>query len=300
MRAQNKDEEEALSTWEFEQLRFQPNVRKRLRVELEAIHRQGSLVEAFEKHNDLLAHLLAYAWRDTNSLMRTCKRFYAAIQTRDYWRALAIRAFASRVPKPVLEQMDWFHGLSADEPPYSFLWGRILSSSSPGWGVISDMRQPDRTLFLTHFRTDEVVGLFRRVIRLRWHGSKDKGYWYSIASFTVCSEDPDEADVFQPSRWVPVYVTYFGHPRLRRRMFVAPEDQLLNIVSRERDDDPYPVVINCYNELWDPVTGRTWHGECPLAVRDRDDDDGGYGAWMPNTKSHWGTWQEPPKKPLDV
>lgn len=295
------DDDSPLTPWEQEQLAFQPGLRKRLREELEAIHRRGSLVSAFEGHTDLLTHLLAYAWRSTNALMRTCKRFHAIIQGRDYWKALAVWAFADRVPRAVVEQVNWFHGLSADEVPYSYLWSCVLSSKSPGWGLPRWFKAQHNTLVLTHFRADD-LGMFRRVLRLRWKRNQEGAtYWYSMATFSIAADRGTRAGAYEMSStpWIPVYVTYFGHPRLRRRIFVAQEHEILGITLDDEDDDDPKPVINCYNEVWDPVTRRIWCGECPLMVREMDDESG-YLTWLPHQDQNWGTWVQPESDPLNV
>lgn len=314
---EGEEDDSPLTPWEQEQLRFLPGVRKRLREELAVIHRHGgSLVDALAGHTDVLTHVLAYAWRSTNALMRTCKRFLAVIGTRAYWKALAERAFAGRIPRAVLTRVNWFHGLADDEPPHSYLWSCVLSPKSRGYGLPRWTRAEPNTLFLTHYRTDDcLLDLARRVIRLRWNtllterGATD--YWHSLASFTISTDrDLRGAHHNQSDPWTPVYVEYFNHYTLRRRIFVARESHILGMKNEaERDDDDDDddnahddhgfhiknPVIDCYVEEWDAATGRTWCGPCPVAVR-MDDDEAGYPRnWMPDPKRDWGVW-----KPSDI
>jgi hypothetical protein len=282
--------DDALTPWELQQLAQLPGVRARLVEELNLVHRCGSLVDAFANQTALLTHLLAYAWRSTNALMRTCKRFHSIVLTRDYWKALALHALANNVPPAILSQVNWFHNLDDKEPAYSYLWSCILNKRSAGYGLVPRFGVQDSTLFLSHFRADEISGSVRRVMRLRWHESKP--CWYSLAVFCIAADHrPGEG-----RWWTPVYVTYFGHPRLRRRMFVTQERSIFHTFTDGDDDDDDDefnvnrhVVINCYTECLDLSGTRVWHGEGPCVVREID-DEAGYATWNPSLGRDWGTW----------
>jgi len=299
----SEEDDEPLTPWEQDQLCYQRGIRKRLREELALIHRHGgSMVDAFAKHTDVLTHVLAYAWRGTNALMRTCKRFLAVVGSRAYWTELARRAFAGRVPLAILGQVNWFHGLRDDEPAHSYLWSCILSPKSRGYGGPDRIPTQTDTLFLTHFRTSELFDQSRRVLRVRWSkpNPKTEQYWYCLSSFSISA---DRDALGHHNHWVPIYTIYFNHPRLRRRLYVMKEKAILGLHDDEDDDDdndfyedelegnrPRKPIIDCYTEVWDPISGRTWCGACPLAVR-YTDDELGYSKWMPDESRDWGVWK---------
>ena len=285
------EDEVPLTTWELRQLVRIRGVRERLAQELSEIHRCGSLVDAFASFTDLLTQILAYAWRSTNALMRTCKRFHMIVHSRAYWTALALHAFAKQVPHAVLSNVNWFHGLADNDLPYSYLWSCVLSPKSKGYGLPKWATEQPSTLLLTHFRADELTGTFRRVLRLRWHPKDDgDGWWWSLSIFIIPADGQKTifADFYShAAHFTSVYVTYFGHPRLRRRLFVTMQDHLMASPNIEEDDPG--LVVYCYNEVWDPVSERTWHGECPLVIRDIE-DEAGYASWNPDAIGSWGTW----------
>lgn len=275
----------SLTAWELEQLANLRDVRQRLDSELQLIHRQGSIVEAFANQTPLLTHILAYAWRSTNALMRTCKRFLAIASTRDYWRALAHHALAQQgIPTAIMTQVDWFYDLTRGDPVYSFLWSCI---ARPNYKPVPRFAFQKRTLYFPHFCADEISGAVRRVLRLRWNKPEEgEPYWYSLAIFCIAANRaPGEPG---GKWWTPVYVTYFGHPRLRKRMFVTQERSFFSN-DNSNNNNNRGVIINCYTEILDTSGTRVWHGEGPCLVREAD-DDAPYSTYNPRQERDWGTY----------
>lgn len=117
-----ENQEGPVTEWELDFIRHvDPSVlRKRLRDELEPLYSVGTLVEAI-KADDLLCHIMAYAWESTHAMALVCKRFYNIIKMRRYWAALAKHALKDRIPPKVLESVNFFYFAQDDEPAYFFL-----------------------------------------------------------------------------------------------------------------------------------------------------------------------------------
>ncbi|MEO6077955.1 MAG: hypothetical protein ABIP54_04165 [Candidatus Andersenbacteria bacterium] len=117
-----ENQEGPVTEWELDFIRHvNPSVlRKRLRDELEPLYSVGTLVEAI-KADDLLCHILAYAWESTHAMALVCKRFYNSTKMPRYWVALAKHALKDRIPTKVLESVNFFYFAQDDEPAHLFL-----------------------------------------------------------------------------------------------------------------------------------------------------------------------------------
>ena len=272
-----------LTPWEYEQLAYIPEVRKRLRVELDEIYRCGaSIVDAFAKHTTLFIHVLSYAWRDTNALMRTCKRFYEITQTRQYWKALASYYFAQHVPPSILCTIDWFYGLADSEPAYSYLWSCVSTKER---GNPPPLQKGANGFYLIHFYGDTFLEAVRYALHIRWNIQEE---WHSIGQFTVHSLIDD----FYVTALTYVRVVYFNHPLWRRRIFIEDSERYLSKDYTPVSDLDERCIINCYVELWDTSRNAVWHGE-PRVVAQQGDDE--TLAMTGVRTDQWGAWIESKK-----
>ena len=278
---------EGLSDWELQQLRALPNIRKRLRDEIEEVHRIGSMVDALGAHTSLLCQVLSYAWRSTNALTRTCKRFKDIIATREYWQALARRALRHIVPGPILAEMDWFHDLKPEDPPYAYLWS-LLKPSGYGAPPPPESHVKKKRLYLSYFRTENPESPERRILRVCWNWSKEcASNTFMISTFLASPSLPTKYRfVLVPYTQIVSY--YRNHTRMRKVLSVWIGKQWFDqddIESFAEDCSK----INCYVEAWDPVRQQTWCGVPSSFVQTVQTCETDLPRWVPHPEN-MGRW----------
>lgn len=218
------DDQGALSEWEWSAIvHANPALlRKRFRDELIEVHRVGTLLEAI-KDNNLLATLLAHSWKQTYHLALVCKRFLAITRCRTYWAALAKHALKEDIPKNILEQVNFFHGLEEADPPHFFL--HVLFQKTP-------------RKVIEKGKSCEFVGpkndSFHYCLKIGW-----KNKQYRLSNRFVDAKGGK-------SYLHPVRTTYFHHPILRKTSYFNQDSK---------------TVLVRYVEIFDATRGQTWCGE---------------------------------------
>jgi hypothetical protein len=223
------DDQGALSEWEWSAIAHANPalLRKRFRDELIELHRVGTLLEAITDNN-LLATLLAYSWKHTYSLALVCKRFLAITRCRFYWTELAKHALKEDIPKNILEQVNFFHGLETTDPPHFFLHGLL-------------QKTPRKVL--EKGKSCEFYGLkkdsLHYCLKIGW---KHNRYYYLSNRFLDAK--------YEKSFLHPVRTTHFHHPILRKTVHFM--------------QDARHTLIR-YVEIFDAARGQTWCGEPGLS-----------------------------------
>ena len=218
----------------------------------------GVLGDAFG--DAFLGYILSFAWKSVYSLSLVCKHFYRLTsKSRTFWRQVALRVYHGKIPKDVLEQVDFFHGLSEEDPPWSYLWNLYVGGTNNRctWGAVAS----NGNLYLRHYKEGEFG--FRNVLRLHFVNQKGK-WWYSLSR----SIRNDSAVHKTGSR---ICIVYIGHPFLKKRTYV-------NTLH----------VHNTYVEIWDPARQQTWYGE-PGKMMGMITSSDHYTELYPNKES-FGVW----------
>jgi len=182
-----------------------------------------------------------------------CRRFHTLLVHKDYWRWVGKYALRNMVPTHVLQDLDFFHGLGAEDPPWAWLGSLVLNR------IQYEHRQKN-----LYFMWYKHKGPLNTVLRLSWLFSS-KAYSLGI---TNVGED------FSSPSGESSHYTYFGHAFLRKR----------TVFYIDNGDDN----VNCYVELWDAEKQKTWYGE-PGCIRGKLYEstlhllwpkEGSFGVWI--------------------
>ncbi|MEO6077626.1 MAG: F-box protein [Candidatus Andersenbacteria bacterium] len=132
--------------WELDFIcHINPSIlRKRLREEFEYLYSVGTLVDAI-RNDDLLCHILSYAWKSIYTLALVCKRFYTITKMRRYWTALAKHALKDRIPPKVLEAVNFFYFAKDDDPAHLFLQALVVKNNL--WDI-KCMLEEEKAIYL--------------------------------------------------------------------------------------------------------------------------------------------------------
>lgn len=194
----------------------------------------GILGNAFV--DSLLIHILSFSWIQFYSLALVCKNFYrVTCKCRAFWREVALRLYDGLIPSQVLVRLDFFHGLSEEDPPWSYFWELFLKSNkrSKTWGKVSSRGN----LYLSHYK--ETDPKCRKSLRIHFVFDKEKNQWWYSQSLSI-------RDVMGNHKMgARNCVTYIDHPFMRKRV----------------STHAHPHNFNTYVEIWDPEKQQTWHGE---------------------------------------
>lgn len=206
----------------------------------ETTHEEDSLVpfgvlgDAFA--DAFLAYILSFAWKSFYSLALVCKNFYRLTsKSRTFWREVALRVYHEKIPKDVLEHVDFFHGLKEEDPPWSYFCDLFANSTDQDfkWGHVKG--EKDGNLYLRYYKEQD-RGWYC-VMRLHFVCQNNQ-WWYSQSlSIRNNSALHKTGDL--------THTIYIGHDSIRKRSHV----------------NAYPQVVNTYVEIWDPVRQKTWYGE---------------------------------------
>lgn len=253
---------QGLSDWEWDQLKMvaEPeNVRKQFREQLEYLERFGDFL-VFSDY--LLAHLLAYAWRDFYRVALVCKRFHCVTTTRAYWGALAKRFFHRKLPTPILEQVNFFHMLPEEKPAYTYLQGIF--------------KKPRKKL--------PFIRCHPKDIRLVYPSSVPE----QEAVFSVtCNDDMNRFTIWhyqlkaQSYDWalgVTQCCEFFNYQKSKKLVWYNTKQPNGELVS-----------VNVYCEVYDPERNQTWYGQPGTQI---GDTTSGLSVvdMMPGPLS-WGVWK---------
>lgn len=185
----------------------------------------ASKADAFEAiSSDLCLYLLRFAYKDYARLVRVCRRFWTILRSKEYWKWVGKYALKDMVPTHVLQDVDFFHGLTSNDPPWGWLGSLVLGRF--------EFNSENKKLYILGFTHEN--GLYPE-LRISWL-TKSKAY-----SLTISKAD----DEFL--RPVPSFghATYFNHPFLKKR----------SIFYHRK------TIINYYVQLWDEEKQKTWYGE---------------------------------------
>ena len=230
--------EQGLSEWEWNQLKMvikSDSVRKRFREELDYLEQYGNLLIVI-KSNDLLAHLLAYAWKDFYRVALVCKRFNFVTKTRAYWGALAKHYFKSKLPAIILKQVNFFHMLPEEKPAYTYLQGifKIPRSKTP---FVARFIESIRLVY------PSVVSKHERVFSVGWIDNNPIEYFIShylaeTGKYTRVSGATQICEFFND---------------LQRKKLTWTE-------MKDPNNDEI-ICVNTYCEVYDPERNQTWYGQ---------------------------------------
>lgn len=76
--------------------------------------------------SDLCLYLLSFAYKDYARLVRVCRRFWTLCRSKEYWKWAGKYALKDMVPAHVLQDVDFFHGLEPNDPPWGWLGSLVL------------------------------------------------------------------------------------------------------------------------------------------------------------------------------
>lgn len=181
---------------------------------------------------DLCAHVLSFAYQNTFNMALVSKRFYWIVMSKSYWKNVAHICLRYMIPKAVLPEVNFFHGLSDKDPPHYFLSHFVkgqgkyvvcgdcnieLRSRSGRWMIISWWKLPEQNLPANFF-------------------------YISI---------PDPIDVTGRSS----LITYFNHPQYRK----------INATSMGLNE-----IVITYSEFWNTNHTHIWKGSLNQRILNRD------------------------------
>lgn len=222
------EKKEGLLGWELDFIqKIDPGiVRKRLREELDYLYSVGTIVEAI-KADDLLSHMLVYAWKSTYHLALVCKRFWIITKSRAYWRMLAKHALKDSIPRLVLNQVDFFYSLKDMDPSHLFL--QALFQRSRANAIITTV---DSVEFRSSNHIFEVL-------------------WYN--------DHPDQWSIYMGRTHNGGKLITNGMQQIRA-YFNGKGTKLLVWHDTVKPNGA-EVSIYDYCEVYNPETGLTWYGQ---------------------------------------
>lgn len=171
-------------------------------------------------NKSIFTYLLSFAYVSTHSMALVSKNFYTTIRSRDYWAHAARFYFRNSIPRIILNEVDFFHGLSKEDPPYLFL-GRIL-----------DIDYPPQRIGDFGMAIESVT--MGKSWAVSWASSLDPNRRKSFA-ITLSEMDYEKRVLF---------VTYFNRDPYRKAAYVREGPNLRCV----------------YSEFWDPEHKRVWCG----------------------------------------
>lgn len=258
--------EQGLSEWEWDQLKLvikPDSARKRFREELDYLEQFGSLLNVI-KSDDLLTHVLAYAWRDFYRVALVCKRFSLMTRTRAYWGALAKHFFKGKIPAAILKQVNFFHMLPEEKPAYTYLQGifKMPRSDVPFIACHED------AIRLSYPSTDcpQQEGVFA----MYW-GDDLKDY---VISHYLC-----DTEEYTRVLGATQNCEFFGYLQCKKLIWNDMKDPKTGEI----------ISVYTYCEVYDPERNQTWYGQPGKTTSDKSDLLEAT-EMMPNPLC-WGVWK---------
>lgn len=225
-------EGQKLNEWEFNFIQnIDPTVlRKRLRDEFEYLYSVGTILNVF-KNDDLLAHILAYAWKHTYHIALVCKRFYAITKTKRYWTALAKHALSPQIPQRILPLVNFFFFCKPEDPVYLCLQGILTKKYRP--------QSCENAVRL--FYPIDGIRLGRLIIS--WEIT---GECYMLEHGNIMNATP-RSFIYGETHTI----VSFGHHDIQKVVWVN-----VHLPSRS-----FPVSRYQYCEVYCPKRNQTWYGQ---------------------------------------
>lgn len=222
--------------------------------------------------NNLLKHVLSYAWCSYYHLALVCRRFFSMTKSREYWRAIAVKAFyvKTNVPVPILHQVDWFFGLEPNEPLHFYLW--TLWSARPS---VFYTRTVDQV---------ELMDVSARQIPVDANSTDVKtwslAYGQEMAPGSFCIElrkltVSNQEGHIKTKRMEPFYTTFFNNPYFQKElwMFSSDGNNVITLFLQFKYDE------------------KIWYGAVENPVRVAGESTSSYTDWKP--KLGFGVYCEP-------
>ena len=172
--------------------------------------------------NDLLSYVLSFSFKDYAQISRVSRRFRLITHQKGFWRCVGLYAFRHTIPKNILKEVDFFHGLEPNDPPFGWL-GSLISDS---FHILKT-----NIMYLVYYKNARTSETLRKTLSINLYSNYEyysQKIFFSYRNFTFSSEKP-------------IRITYFKHPFLRRR-----------IINRG---------FTTYVEIWDETKQMTWSGE---------------------------------------
>lgn len=248
------EKKEGLLDWEVDFIqKIDPSIiRKRLCEEFDYLYSVGPITDAI-KNDDVLSHILAYAWKSTYNIALVCKRFWIITKSRAYWAALAKHALKDVVPAKVLTMINLFYFLKETDPSHLYLQALL--------------KRPQSILKKTNYVEFRCIhGIFDIV-------------WY---------DDPFECSMF---RAYTIDSTKVALGLKQTRVWFVPRGSIHKLVwhDMKQEGGENKMSIYEYCELHDEKTGLMWYGQPGI---ERSDAKGTptEDQLMPNSKS-FGVWK---------
>lgn len=184
-----------------------------------------SKADAFDLiSSDLSLYLLSFAYKDYARLVRVCRRFWTLCRSKEYWKWVGKYALKNILPAYVLQDVDFFHGLEPNDPPWGWLGSLVINNIH--------MNKTGR-LWLVYYKNIDVM--LRRYMSFSFESSIK---YYSLGIYTGDLK-------FAIEHGTPFRVTYFKHPFLQKRTFTHAQN----------------FCFNSYVEIWCPEKQKMWYGE---------------------------------------
>jgi F-box-like len=153
--------------------------------------------------NDLLSYVLSFSFKDYAQISRVCRRFRFVTHQKGFWRCVGLYAFRHSIPKNILKDVDFFHGLEPNDPPFGWL-GSMLCDQF-------DWFTEHNAVFLVHYRDCNLCKLsfiVRKTLKITFYTNQEcynQMIFFGRRNFTVVREKP-------------CHITYFNTPILRKRI----------------------------------------------------------------------------------
>ena len=230
-------EKEGLLEWELNYIqKIDPSlIRKRLREELDYLYSVGTIVDAI-KHDDLLSHILAYAWESTYRLALVCKRFWIITKSRAYWAELAKHALKDEIPAKVLSSINFFYFIKDTDPAHLHLQGLLKKFKFA-------RNEESTSLYLYHPYDYQRKGR----LTISWANKKDSvvpSYFLEYALF----KNANPSEIIAGELHTRVFVNHDQSKKLCWFSALTP--------------DTKKKVLRCvYCEIYDPDRNQTWYGQ---------------------------------------
>lgn len=203
----------------------------------------------------VLTHLLAFAWEDFYRLTQVSKKFLSVTRSRPFWRLLGQHALKGKITDPILKVINFFHGLSPEDPPHYWLWGLFSYDEN----VYDDYNE---------------YGIVFRSI------TKDKRLLIDIDD--ECSWTMEVAQC-EKNSWDVITFT----PLIRYYFDDNDNDDIRLEVYMFNDED-HETLVQLYQEIWCKKRQQWWHGLVKEIIQHGDDinDD------KPEPFEPFGTWTD--------
>lgn len=229
--------EEGLLDWEVDFIqKIDPSIiRKRLHEEFDYLYSVGPITDAI-KNDDVLSHILAYAWKSTYNIALVCKRFWIITKSRAYWAALAKHALKDEIPAPILLSLNFFYFAKDADPAHLFLQGLLKKKKFA-------QTEDKKCVMLFHPYDEQRKGR----LSIGWNGWDNKSVLPNyFIEYSLVRNNQNGNSIYGE-----LYTRIFFNYVLTRKL----------IWFEALTNDNKKVIRCVYCEVYDKDKNLTWHGQ---------------------------------------